>query len=394
MQEISYFATLRALRNLMNLQGTVSFVHLKDLVDRLDGAWEVIDGTAERLRSLAASSTSVAASLATLRVGIKRNYAHDERMRALPRDILSEVVYGTLEQAQDRDEWQAFDSICSDSAIKYAAINATLSYHSMIESFFPTAYRGTAHAKRNQIALTDSSSQFPWNGIAVSRQTPRSFDDIRTVPAFTLSEYERVSEVRLASGSLPLYFRVSEPAVGDIGRAQLAWPLGTSEVAGLGLREFQEGDLPELLRLGREDARIMWDWAEPNKDRYRQIIGFRIGHYRKHQFGVLALVDPNGSLVGQCGLQVMAEGDDEVEFVVYLGRSYQGRGLGSRITTTLLEKCWSVGVSQVYGLVRADNQAANRMILGLGGEFCGTQRHFGFDAIRFRFPRPTEEEKE
>lgn len=155
------------------------------------------------------------------------------------------------------------------------------------------------------------------------------------------------------------------------------------EACGVRGREFAERDVSELARLGLDDPVFAWEREVMPEAYFQGLIRHRMGHYASYGFGVHGIW-LNDRLVGQCGLQVLSETRDEVEFAIFLAKNVKHRGLGTCLARYLVERCVFVGMKDLYAVVRAENEEGMGMVRNLGGETVGPALHFGQAATVFR----------
>lgn len=169
----------------------------------------------------------------------------------------------------------------------------------------------------------------------------------------------------------------------NITLAREALPIEGWSACGIQGRPLLDTDLPSLTALGSEDETFAWERERQGADYYAGLLQFRLGHYWRYGFGVHGLW-LGTSMVGQAGLQVLNEENDQVEFVVFLGLHYKGRGLGSCLARYLALRCEEVGMRELYGVVRLDNPEGLALVAKLNGQPLDRMRHFGQEAQAFR----------
>lgn len=169
----------------------------------------------------------------------------------------------------------------------------------------------------------------------------------------------------------------------NIELAKGALPLEGWTACGVEGRQLRDDDLSALAALGREDDTFAWERERQGSIYYSGLLQFRLGHYWRYGFGVHGIW-LGSSMVGQAGLQVLSEENDQVEFVVFLGREHKGRGLGSCLARYLAQRCSEVGMAELYGVVRLDNPEGLALVAKLGAQPLDRMRHFGQEAQVFR----------
>jgi pyoverdine/dityrosine biosynthesis protein Dit1/GNAT superfamily N-acetyltransferase len=384
-----YMQRLRDYRNRMNLQGTVSFIPLKDLIDRASTAqagltaWSVADAILERLTGLIVAHSDVRDAFEALSKGMKWNLA----TRARFDDIEPLIRWRLLRDdehsvdAAHRQLWGLLDHEARTAALQYASVNLMLRWLDLIRRFFPNAVRGTIHPKPGQFALAGTGNTFPWNGVAWCDNWPTHTDDVRVRPYFTLAELDAVEEMYFADTELPAFFAGTTHANVVLARSVLprsGWMQGT--VLG---REFTECDLESLVALSSDDPAFSWSGKATDAADCARLLRFRISHYRHFAFGVHSLWE-DGRLVGQCGLQVLDERADEIELAIFLGKEFTKQGRGSALADHIIRRCRDVGLKTIYGVVRPENAAGLALIRRLRGYEMARIEHFGCEAIKFR----------
>ncbi len=169
----------------------------------------------------------------------------------------------------------------------------------------------------------------------------------------------------------------------DLALAKLVLPVDGWSTCGVQGRPLEAADLASLTALGRDDPTFAWERERQSDNYYSGLMQFRLGHYWRYGFGVHG-VWRGTSMVGQVGLQVLNEESDQVEFVVFLGQAYKGCGLGSCLTNYLIERCLSVGMTELFGVVRIDNPEGLRLMAKMGAQALDRVTHFGQEAQVFR----------
>lgn len=384
-----YMQRLRDYRNRMNLQGTVSFIPLKDLIDRASigqagqTAWSVADTIAGRLPCLIAAHSEVKESFEALIQGMKWNLATRGRLDHIEPAIRWRLLRDD-EHSMDvghRELWRQLDHEARTAALQYASVNLMQRWLDLIRRFFPNAIRGTIHPKPGQFALAGAGNPFPWNGVAWCDNWPTNVDDMRVRPYFTLADCDVVEEMYFADTGLPAFFAGTKHSNVVLARSVLprsGWMHGT--VLG---REFTECDLESLVALASDDPAFSWSGKASDAADCARLLRFRISHYRHFAFGVHSLWE-DGRLIGQCGLQVLDERADEIELAIFLGKAFAKQGRGSVLADHIIRRCRDVGLRTIYGVVRPENAAGLALIRRLRGCEMNRIEHFGYEAIKFR----------
>lgn len=388
-----YLERLIYYRNKINVQGTVSIICLKEMIDRSseDGwSWELVRFFEENIRSFAKTHDSdIDKVIKLLKKGMKWN-ANSKRTNKMFEDVDDRECWDMLlaDNVQSispklKEKWIEFDQIAYEASVRYAAVNLMLKYTDLIKLFFPDAIRATIHPKKDQFSFAGDSRSFAWNGVAWSKEWPKSIYDIKTEKIMDLRG-KKIKQVVFEHSGLPCFFTMGaqykniEKATGVL--PAYGWFVSECSIEG---REFVGSDLEEYLQLSRNDENFSWERKMHSDEYYESLLQFRINHYKKYGFGVHGIWIDN-VLIGQCGLQVVSEDADEVEFVIFLGKSYTGKGYGSALTKYMVSKCKEEGMDKLLGIVRADNEDGKRLMEKFGGKTQGTLKHYNHDGIIYK----------
>lgn len=172
-----YFTRLLELRNLLNIDGTVSIIDLKDITRQIESKEQgnnvfeyMADEICNRLKMLVSNDKELRDTFQVLARGMKKNVSL--------KDLLEELSWNekwlmfNSESADDlspslRDLWRKIEEIVNEASYKYAAYNLALRYYSIVQKVFPDTIRATIHAKPNQLAVPKLGDVYPWNGVGV-----------------------------------------------------------------------------------------------------------------------------------------------------------------------------------------------------------------------------------
>lgn len=267
--------------------------------------------------------------------------------------------------------WNDYHNIAKEAAVRYAAVNLMLKWTDLIRKFFPESIRCTVHAKKNQFALAKS---YAWNGIAWSERWPKTLRDITTVPFYMLGKYVKVKLATFQSTKFPCFF-TTERYNQNLDYAKNILEADGWNVDNIFGREFNIFDLAEFVELGRDDENFAWEKKEMSEEYYKALLQFRIGHYKKYGFGVHAIF-MDGNLIGQMGLQVLDEQKNQIEYVIFLGKDYVHKGIGSKLLKYLFSRCKEEGLTTVFGVIRSDNDISRHIVEKFGGKMVRTMAHY------------------
>ncbi len=362
---------LHDFRNKLNIQGDVSIIDLKDLIERADESGEVSRIT-ECIEEVISSRFKREEFFQGLVQGMKWNM----NSRKLLKDYCDVDAWSIIRCCRNDIKedllvtWDWYHKLAEEAATKYAATNLMLKWTNLLQKFFPESIRCTVHPKENQFAL---AMNYAWNGVAWSEKWPGNIKDISTVPFYTLEEHE-IKLVKFRSNHFPCFF-TEEPYNQVLDNAKNVLKADGWNVYNIFGREFNIYDLNEFIELGRGDENFAWERQEMSDEYYKALLQFRIGHYKKYGFGVHAIFI-DGHLVGQMGLQVLDEQKRQLEYVIFLGKDYTQKGIGTKLLKYLFERCKNEGIETIYGVIRSDNDISKHIVNKFGGRMIKTMAHY------------------
>jgi pyoverdine/dityrosine biosynthesis protein Dit1/RimJ/RimL family protein N-acetyltransferase len=380
-----YSKRLIEYRNLLNLQGSISFISLKELIDRSSNdntAWNIVEHIKSIITSLRESNyKEISKNFDVLIAGMKWNLDSRNTLKDVSDQDCWKILRWSKEELEDnlKDNWETIHQRATNAALEYAAINLMLRYTNLIHRFFPDAIRATIHPKVGQFALAGSGSTYAWNGVATSKKWPANVDDIRVTPFMSLNSFSQINEVQFENTGFPCFFtegiynRNIEAATNIL--ASQGW-----SIENLRGREFKQSDIHDFIALGLGDANFTWERILQNENYFTGLFQFRLSHYKKYGFGIHGIWIDN-KLIGQFGLQVLNENFDEVEFVIFLGNEYAKKGIGSKLVKELIKLCKEKGLTDLFGVVRPDNDAGLKLLEKVGGKQIKTVKHFNQEGI-------------
>lgn len=382
-----YHERLIQYRNKLNLQATVSFVSIKEMINRANEAGvidKIINHIAEKLRVFAKNNKDeFYKSFCTLKQGMKWNLNSKKEHFDIDDEICWDLLCSSRESIlpQYYKFWDEVDSKATEIAIKYAATNLMLKHTSLIQCFFPNSIRGTVHAKKDQFALAGRSS-YAWNGIAWSKEWPQTIDDFCIKSFKDLNGESIVNQVICNNSGLPLFFTSSDYKI-NILNAKKAFPMKTHSLEMLQIKPFCISDIDALENIGKNDPNFNWIRENQSSEYYEKLLNFRMEHYRKYGFGVYGIWI-NEELIGQVGLQVLDYELDQVEWVVFLGENYTGKGIGTILLNYLVGSCRKNGMDTLFSVVRPENTAGVAITKKFGGVTVSNIVHYEKNGIKFR----------
>lgn len=368
----TYQWRLRDFRNKLNIQGDVSIIDLKELIDRADENGE-ISNIIEWIQSVIYSDYMKEDFFQSLVQGMKWNMNSRKLLKDFGNNEAWKIIKGSRNNMDEGllAPWDWYHELAEAAAVKYAATNLMLKWTDLLHKFFPEAIRCTVHPKKDQFAL---AMNYAWNGVAWSEKWPTSLKDITTVPFFTLEEYTQIKMVKFKSNGYPCFF-TKERYNQEVKYAKKVLKADGWNVDNIFGREFNIFDLSEFVELGRDDENFAWERQKMPDEYYRALLQFRISHYKKYGFGVHAIFK-DGHLIGQMGLQILDEQKSQLEYVIFLGKDYVQQGIGTKLLKYLFNRCKEEGLETVYGVIRSDNDIAKHIVKKFGGKMIKTMAHY------------------
>ena len=145
----------------------------------------------------------------------------------------------------------------------------------------------------------------------------------------------------------------------------MSLPLQTERLV---IREFADGDAPELAR-AFGDPEVLWWLKEPfTLDQARAWVARARDGYARSGMGLYAVCLRDGErLIGDCGLVVQTvDAHAIVEIGWHLERGAWGRGYATEAARAVLTHAEELGVRRVYSLIVPDNVRSRRVAEKLG----------------------------
>lgn len=383
-----YFKRMINYRNKLNLQATVSFISLKEMIDRSSEAGiaqNMIEHIEQRLIAFLndALDENLQHSFAILKQGMKWNYNSKRNNFDVDDATCWSILTSNYDDVEEsaKEAWIRFDEKASKMALHYAAVNLMLKRTNLIQLFFPEAIRGTVHPKLDQFALAGSAA-YAWNGVAWSDEWPQNIDDIRVRPYMEIIDSKQLIKVVLEHTNEPLFYMSSDYCKNYI-MAKRAFPLQPYMFSDILVKPFKETDVEKLAELGANDNYFSWERISQSRDYYERLMAFRIAHYNEHGFGVYG-VWLGDELIGQAGLQVVNKEKDQIEWVIFLGKKYVGQKYGSTILGHIIALCKQNNMDTLYAIVRPDNSAGIALAKKFGGVLASKVKHYSENGIKFK----------
>lgn len=384
----SYMKRLIMYRNKLNLQGTISFISLKELIDRssIDSkTWDIVRHISECIIKLVESGTTELMSTFNILVsGIKWNLDSRNSLKNISDDLCWKLLKGNKNdvEQQYKKQWQEIHDRAIRAALEYSSINLMLRWTNLISVFFPDAIRATIHPKPEQFALSGTHGSYAWNGVAYSKSWPKNIDDIRVVPYMSLCNSSKINQVKFENTEFPCFYTESTLNF-NIESAKNILPSKGWNFENIFGREFSNSDLKDFINLGLGDEYFSWERKYQDENYFIGLFQFRLSHYKKYGFGIHGLWIKD-KLVGQLGLQVLKEDLDEIEIIIFLGKDFVHKGLGSKLIKYIIKICREKGIRELYGVVRPDNNEGINLLKKINSEQIKTVKHFNVEGILHR----------
>jgi len=385
---VAYQQRLLMYRNSLNLQGTISFLPLDELLKRSDKNLQVTN-LSNYIKNnikdiLREDDDEFNKTFQILVSAIKWNMNSRSYLDDLSDEECWEIVRSNRDKINEEylKIWDDFNDRAVESALEYVTVNLVLKWHNIIYKFFPDAIRGTVHPKPNQFSLTNSSNSFSWNGVATVKKWPINIDDIRVMPYMALEKETILKQVIHKDTKLPLFYMI-----GDIHRNidiaknildKTGWKW--DNIHG---REFKLADISDFINLGLNDEYFSWERKVQTEEYFKDLFQFRLNHYTTYGFGIHGLW-LNNKLIGQFGLQVLNNEKDKVEVIIFLGKEYAKKGFGRKLSNYILKECSVYGITELYATVRLDNKVTINMLTKLGFKREKTVIYFNQESIQYK----------
>lgn len=156
------------------------------------------------------------------------------------------------------------------------------------------------------------------------------------------------------------------------------------ETERLMLRQMTQDDLPALCRI-LQDEEVMYAYEHAFSDaEAAEWLNRQMQRYKDDGIGLWAVIlKENGDLVGQCGLTMQDIPDGRVVEVGYLFRKdCWHKGYATEAAIGCKNYAFdTLGVSEVYSIIRDNNTASQNVARRNGMEVCGqfTKHYYGID---------------
>ena len=160
----------------------------------------------------------------------------------------------------------------------------------------------------------------------------------------------------------------------------------------LRLRPMREDDLDALLAIFA-DARVMAAFGEPPFGR-AQMAGWlqrNLDHQARHGYSLFAVIRKAcGTLIGDCGLEIMAIGGAPQAELGYDFRSdFWGQGYATEAAAAVRDYAFGqLGLAQLVSLIRVGNRASQRVAEKLGMQLQGELAQHGRRYWQYGLARP------
>lgn len=150
------------------------------------------------------------------------------------------------------------------------------------------------------------------------------------------------------------------------------------------LRQMIQDDLPALCRI-LQDEEVMYAYEHAFSDaEAADWLNRQLQRYKDDGFGLWAVIlKESGELIGQCGLTMQEMPEGRVVEIGYLFRKdCWHKGYATEAAIGCKEYAFdTLGVSEVYSIIRDNNIASQNVARRNGMEVCGqfTKHYYGID---------------
>jgi ribosomal-protein-alanine N-acetyltransferase len=162
------------------------------------------------------------------------------------------------------------------------------------------------------------------------------------------------------------------------------------ETPHLQLRQFTPNDAKELYRIYShpDSFKYMSNEKPLPWEQTRALIYSFTEHWRKHNFGVWAVVYKNNQkLIGHCGLKFLAN-TTEIQIGYLLFKSYWGRGLGTEAASAALKYGFEVAqLKRVVAIAKPENIASRRVMEKIGMKYEKDAYYYDNDVVYYSLSR-------
>lgn len=157
------------------------------------------------------------------------------------------------------------------------------------------------------------------------------------------------------------------------------------------LRAFTEADAVPMHHImsGKDVLRYFPGTQAPSLEGVQRMIQRLLKHWDEKGYGLWAVTwREDGTLLGRCGLQYIAE-TDEVEVDFILDRDYWGRGLATEVGLASMQFGFSqLATPFIVGIVHPENMGSQRVLEKIGMQRVERTEYFGMDCYRYVAERP------
>ncbi|WP_300856764.1 GNAT family N-acetyltransferase, partial [uncultured Helicobacter sp.] len=144
------------------------------------------------------------------------------------------------------------------------------------------------------------------------------------------------------------------------------------------LRPYTQADFAALHKIV-SDKQTMYAWGQGfSKKQSQEWLDKQLAHYQQYSFGIWAIIEKqSGAIIGNAGLnhtEISLKGKTQkiVEIGYLLHRDFWGKGYGSEVARMCVKYGFeTLGLEEVYCLIKEDNKASIKVAKRLGMELIG-----------------------
>lgn len=161
---------------------------------------------------------------------------------------------------------------------------------------------------------------------------------------------------------------------------------------------MRAADIDDLLLIF-SDRKVMAAFDSPPFDRQQMEhwLQRNLDHQEQYGYGLYSVIfKANGSLIGDCGLEVMEVDGTQVAELGYDFRSdYWNRGLATEAAIAVRDYAFDVlGLPRLISLIRVGNGASQRVAEKIGMKRISEFERYGNRYWKYALARPEEEHQE
>ncbi len=160
----------------------------------------------------------------------------------------------------------------------------------------------------------------------------------------------------------------------------------------LNLRLFTDSDCNSLFEILTGDHVLDYFPSNGNKVTIDHALSMIRGikrHWEEHNYGLWAIENSAGELLGRAGLQYLSE-TNEIEIDFILGSRYWNQGFASEIGVECISYAFEkLSCESIVGIVHLENLSSQKVLHKIGMRNTGTKKYFGMKCYRYEIKKET-----